>query len=218
MPASIRLALRMITIVPFPEAITPEPVKAFPVARRKRRTTAILAALFAGAILSTSAQAQDARVSRAIDIYADSCAAYVGAPDRLRAHLASAFQRLPRADEQRLMAGQPGQIWRTPQAGEPFGVFSYDDGDCQVVADDIPIEPMRQAFRTLMTKLARDASVVANQDQVLAQNNERISSLLYTLQPRQGPQRQTTYLLQITQSAQGERRLRLIVALGAGWR
>lgn len=185
---------------------------------KRRRATAILAALLAGAILSIEALAQDARVSRAIDIYADTCAAYVGAPDKLRAHLASAFQRLPRADEQRLLGGQGGQIWRTPRASEPFGVFSYDDGDCQVVADDIAIEPMRQAFRTLMTRIARDASIVANQDQVLTQNNEQISSLLYTLQPRQGPQRQTTYLLQITQSAQGERRLRLIVSLGAGWR
>lgn len=174
---------------------------------------ALIASLGGGA-----AQAQDARVNRATDIYADTCAAYVGAPEKLRAHLTASFQRLKHADEQRLLAGQAGQIWRTPQASEPFGVFSYDNGDCQVVADDIAVEPMRQAFRALMAKLARDASVVANQDQVLTQNGEQISSLLYTLQPRQGAQHQTTYLLQITRSAQGERRLRLIVAPGAGRR
>jgi hypothetical protein len=170
---------------------------------------AVVAAISVGA-----ASAQSDRSERAIGVFADTCGAFVDQPAKLRAHLAKSYLRLPYDAEQRLLAGQKGQIWRTPESARSYGVFSYDDGACEVMADDIEVEPMRQAFRAMVTKLARDssASITTAKDEVQSQSDGKTWSLLYTIaRPQTRP---ANYLLLIQQTPQGELRMRMAVTAG----
>ncbi len=183
-----------------------------------QRTSLALCLATAALLCGWPAAAQQARVDRAIAIFADSCAAYVDRPPELRTYLAKSYQRLPSDTEQTLLHGQRGQIWRTPEPAQSFGVFSYDDGSCEVIADDIDIEPMRRAFRAMMAKIVKDmaATVTTNKDEARSQGNDQTFTLLYVLQPAKAPP--VTYILLLTQTPQGERRMRITVASTAGQR
>lgn len=104
------------------------------------RRTGLIGAVGALSIalsVNSPAQVQNLRASRAIEIFTDSCAASVSDTSKLRDYLKSHYKRFPTAEREKLLLdGADGQVWYTGDAHlrDNQGIFSYDNGDCAVVA------------------------------------------------------------------------------------
>lgn len=120
-----------------------------------------IAALALALCAATQAGAQEDRVGRILKIYTESCGQFVGAPPELRAHLAQNYVRFSTSEERHFLMGRPGQLWHTPERDPrtQFGIYSFDDGECAVIGNDVPADTMRSALATLMAKLAKATHV-----------------------------------------------------------
>ncbi len=147
------------------------------------------------------ARAQENYAARAIAIFADTCGQFVGQTNELRAHLAAQYKRFPAARERELLLGNGGQAWRSPDQHQ-FGIFSLDDGECDVVTDQVPPEAIRAALRDLMAKLEKYAKVTVKLrgDTAQRESNGEVRTLIYAA-GNPGARGGVQYLLETLQNS-----------------